>query len=93
MTDHTGNSKYGLISMLARYVLLIPHSNAACERSFSHVRKIKMEFRPTMGPETLSAICVIKEGMGGACYETQVTKENTTKAKSCTMEALKNKMK
>ena len=37
--DHHGQPKYCLLSKLAKYVLLIPHSNASCERTFSHVKR------------------------------------------------------
>lgn len=50
---------------------------------------IRTDFRPTMGPDTLSAICVLKEGMGGSWFKTQVTKAMATKAKSATVDALK----
>ena len=86
----SGKPKFPTIARLAQYVLLIPHSNASCERVFSHVRKIRSEFRPTMGTDTLSAICVMKENLGGVCYDGNFSKEETQKAKKATTTFLNN---
>ncbi len=82
--DHTGQHKFGQISKLAKYVLLIPHSNACCERVFSHVRKVRTDFRASMGKDSLNAICILKEGLGGPCYEAHFSKKETLRAKGAT---------
>ena len=88
LTGHTGQAKYALMSKLAQAVLLIPHSNACCERTFSHVRKIRTDYRANMSKDTLAATCVLKEGMAGSCFEGLFTQEETKKARSATVEFL-----
>ena len=55
LTDATGQKKYGDLVKLAQGVLLIPHSNASCERVFSNVRKIRTDFRGSLTPHTLES--------------------------------------
>ena len=59
-------------------VLTIPHSNAACERIFSIVRKNKTDFRASLGKETLQSLLIEKVdscSSGTACYEKKFSKE------------------
>ena len=48
--NFVGHQKYKELVDLALAVFLIPHSNAACERVFSSVRKIRTDFRSSMKP-------------------------------------------
>ena len=86
--DPTGQPKYGDLVTLARYILCIPHSNAMCERIFSHVRHIRTDARPTMKKQTLSALCVLKECSTVPCYELEFSKETAKEAKSATSKFL-----
>ena len=47
-------------------LLVVPHSSAACERSFSFVRKIKTDQRSLLGDSTLEALIVSKSRPGCA---------------------------
>ena len=85
--DTTGNKKFSHISKLALSILLIPHSNATCERVFSAVRKIRTDFRSSMGPNTLEAMCLVKMDMqfaGAVCHQQEYTREQTKQAKNAT---------
>ena len=88
LKDHIGHPRFPLMATLAKTVLLIPHSNACCKRTFSHVRNIRTEFRSNMNKDTLAATCVLKEGMQGCCYDGEFSQEETRKAKSATVKFL-----
>uniref|UniRef100_H3AC39 HAT C-terminal dimerisation domain-containing protein n=1 Tax=Latimeria chalumnae TaxID=7897 RepID=H3AC39_LATCH len=45
----TGQQQFRLLSQLAKYALLLPHSNAFCESIFSTVRKNTTEARSSLG--------------------------------------------
>ncbi|KAL8598756.1 hypothetical protein ACOMHN_033320 [Nucella lapillus] len=49
-------------------ILLLPVSNAACERVFSVARRNRTVFRSSMGKDTTEALLVLKS-KGGACFE------------------------
>ena len=88
ITDVTGNLRYPDLTKLAQSVLLIPHSNASCERVFSNVRKVRTDFRGSMSASTLEAICTVKMDMQNSqtsCYEGTYTREETKAAKKATM--------
>jgi hypothetical protein len=81
-----GQSKYKDLVKVAHSVMLIPHSNACCERVFSNVRKIRTDFRSSMHASTLDAICRVKMQMqtsNEACFDGKFSKEETQRAKKC----------
>ncbi len=87
----SGQRKYPDLVKLATAVLLIPHSNACCERVFSSVRKIRTDFRSTMKAETLDAICTVKMKMqseNSVCYKHILDADEVKLSKKATMEAL-----
>ena len=45
-------------------ILSIPHSNAACERIFSCVRKNKTDQKASMGQRTLESLMIVKSHQG-----------------------------
>ena len=82
--DAAGHRKYADLVKVAHSVLLIPHSNACCERVFSNVRKIRTDFRSSMHASTLDSICRVKMQMQSskqACYDGKFSKEETQRAK------------
>lgn len=81
--DHTGNVKYSHLGRIAKFLLCIPHSNAGCERVFSHVKHIRTNARPSMKKDTLSALCIMKES-NVPCYAKIFSKTQTKQAKSAT---------
>ena len=86
--DAMGHPKYPDLSALALKVLLIPHSNVSCERVFSNVRKIRTDFRGSMGKHSLEAICTVKvqlQSCNTVCHQIVYTKEDTEKAKKATV--------
>ena len=85
--EATGLPKYPDLAHVANCVLLIPHSNACCERVFSAVRKYRTDFRSSMAADTLEALCTLKI-QGRVCHEVQFTKEETKLAKSATVKVL-----
>ena len=89
INDAAGHSKYDHLVQVALKVLLIPHSNACCERVFSSVRKIRTDFRGSMQESTLNAVCTVKMS-GVKCYDTSYTREETKSAKGATSISLTN---
>ena len=55
MTSPMGEYKYRHLATVALKLLAIPTSNADCERAFSHVRRIKTDFRSSLTPTTISS--------------------------------------
>ena len=58
MKNVSGTSQSVDLAELALQVLSISQSNAACERVFSHVRKVRIDFRSTIGVDNLESIWV-----------------------------------
>jgi len=44
MRDPSGETRFGVLSKIAKLVLVLPHSNADCKRIFSMVTKNKTQF-------------------------------------------------
>ena len=56
----TGAPAYPLLTQVMKGILVLPHSNAQCERAFSIVRKNKTDFRPNMSTATLQSLLIEK---------------------------------
>ena len=87
LRDASGSLKFVNISQLMCNVLLVPHSNAACETVFSQVRKIRTQFRPTMSAKTVESICVNKTKKG-ECYKQTYTDSQLQRARGATKRSL-----
>ncbi|KAL8609414.1 hypothetical protein ACOMHN_019903 [Nucella lapillus] len=68
-------------------ILLLPVSNAACERVFSVARRNRTVFRSSMGKDTTEALLVLKS-KGGACFENTFADNVLTKCKAATKNSL-----
>ncbi|KAL8616083.1 hypothetical protein ACOMHN_064633 [Nucella lapillus] len=68
-------------------ILLLPVSNAACERVFSVARRNRTVFRSSMGKDTTEALLVLKS-KGGACFENTFADNVLTKCKAATKNCL-----
>ena len=55
-----GLLKYENVSTLTLHLLAIPTSIADSERVFSHVRRMKTDFRSSLSPETVSAVGLLR---------------------------------
>lgn len=85
--DVNGKKKFGLLSLVAKVVLTLPHSNADEERIFSLVRKNKTMFRPNLSlDKTLPSIiqCKVNFFSDTKCYEFTPSKDLLQKAKQAT---------
>lgn len=91
LEDHRGRKKYSLLPTVMQTILLFPHSNAACERIFSLVKKNQTEFRSSMHQSTLEALLVekCKSGENKSCFDAVLSEEDLIKAKRATYLALK----
>ena len=87
ITDASSLPKFKNLSLLARHILLLPHSNAACECVFSQVRKTRTHFRSTMSAKTVESICVLKNRKT-ECYRHKYSMEALRRAKGATRKAL-----
>ena len=88
----TGNLKYGTLFKVAKYALVMYHSNADCERIFSIVKKTTTEFRSSLSTGTLDALLKRKMYMAAThscCYRCTHTPELLKKCKSATSDSLK----
>ncbi|XP_077422813.1 uncharacterized protein LOC144052536 [Vanacampus margaritifer] len=85
----TGKAKFGALFKVAKSVLVIYHSNADCERIFSHVNKNKTEFRASLSTKVLGSLMTRKMMMtssGYKCHSVTHSKDQLKKSKRCTME-------
>ena len=72
-------------------ILVLPHSNAECERIFNSVQRNDTEFRPSMSHgliESLSVTKVATLANKQACYQTKFADDFLSDAKSATYKAL-----
>ena len=68
LTDSNKSKKYVLLPHVMLSILTIPHSNAACERVFSFIRKNKTDFRSTLSDNTVESLMILRSAPG-LCYE------------------------
>ena len=82
--------RFEKLSLLAKALLVLPHSNADPERLFSMVRKIYTELRRQMDPSTLSSLLSVKVNNDNPCYLNQELMSDAfvTSAKSATQRSL-----
>ena len=87
MKSPMGEPKYEKLATTALTLLSIPTSNADCERVFSHVRRIKSEFRSSLCTETVSSLIGCHFNNTSQCCKQSVFEESLLqKAKRCTHE-------
>ncbi|OCT99445.1 hypothetical protein XELAEV_18005225mg [Xenopus laevis] len=67
----TGQPQYRILCKLAKFICLIPHSNATCERLFSTFRKIITDQRSSLGKNPIT------QQPGPNVYEEATTVRNT----------------
>ncbi|KAK6171727.1 hypothetical protein SNE40_018165 [Patella caerulea] len=85
----TGQPKYKALFKVAKSVLVMYHSNADCERIFSHVNKNKTEFRSSLSTKVLGSLMTRKMMMtasGDKWHSVNHSKDQLKKAKQCTMD-------
>ncbi len=80
--------KYSLLSKFMISVLTIPHSNADCERIFSHVTKTQTQFRSQLCSKTLESLLTVKSNMAESCFEQNFDSDFLKKAKSASNSTL-----
>ena len=85
MKSPMGVYKYRNLATIALTLLSIPASNADCERVFSHVRRIKTDFRSSLSTETISSLigCHFNK-IGRCCEHSKFGDSLLIKAKQCT---------
>ena len=77
VTDHNGARQFHHLALVMQKILLIPVSNAACERVFSFVRANKTDYRGSLQEKTLSSLLVLKNSMQNQqvkCHSVPLTK-------------------
>ena len=82
--------RFGMLSRLAKVLLILPHSNADPERLFSMVRKIETELRRNLDPSTVCDLLSVKVNNDCSCYDNGhlMTKNIRTSAKTATRGSL-----
>ena len=60
---------FGILSRLAKVLLVLPHSNADPESLFSMIRKISTEQRLQLDPSTVSDLLSVKINNDHPCYD------------------------
>lgn len=83
-----GLPKYKELSEVMLSILLIPHSNAECERIFSIVKKNRTEFRSSLSNKTLENLLVLKTNQSKPCFERVFSRDFLTRAKKATASSL-----
>jgi len=81
------------LSLIAKLVLVIPHSNAGEERVFSMVRKNKTSFRPNLGlDKTLPSLLTVKLATDEPCHKYEPPKPIVKKAGKVTWDYNKERI-
>ena len=77
---------YGILSRLAKVLLVLPHSNSDPERLFSMVRKIETEQRKQLDSSTVCDFLSVKVNNDNPCYGNKplITEKMLLSAKSAT---------
>ena len=88
LKDEVGNPRFKNLASVMLGILTIPHSNAACERVFSCVRKNKTEQRASLGQKTLESLMVVKS-IPGEPHEREYTASQLKELKSAYYNAQK----
>lgn len=83
-----GVLKFPRLASVIQSILLIPHSNAECERIFSLVKKNRTEFRSLMSNETLESLLVLKTQNPKPCFQQKFSEETLRNAKKATVTSL-----
>ena len=80
----------GVLSVLAKVLLVLPHSNADPERLFSMIRKIDTEQRKLLDPSTVCDLLSVKVNNDHPCYDNKslTTHSLLSSAKSSTQRLL-----
>ena len=84
--------RFGMLSKLAKVLLVLPHSNADPERLFSMVRKIETELRRNLDPSTVCDLFSIKVNSDQPCYDSKhlITESLIARAKTATRRSLQH---
>ena len=86
MNSPMGDYKYRSLATVGLKLLAIPASKADCERVFSHVRRIKTDFRSSLSPTTTSLIGYHFNKITKCCEQTKFEESFLARAKQCTHE-------
>jgi len=76
-----GMPKFDRISDILLSILVIPHSNAECERLFSMVKKNRTAHRSLLSDALLESLLTLKTTADSFCYEKNFSDELLEKAK------------
>jgi len=80
----SGTKRFGVLSKLAKTLLVLPNSNADSERAFSIIKKIHTEFRSDLNNDTICGLLSCKFNQNQCCYEYQPSTSVLKSAKSAT---------
>ena len=67
----SGAKRFGVLSKLAKTLLVLPNSNADSERAFSIIKKIHTEFRSDLNNDIICGLLSCKFNQNQCCYEYQ----------------------
>ena len=86
MTFFLEQKRFGVLSKLAKTLLVLPNSNAdsESERAFSIIKKIHTEFRSDLNNDTICGLLSCKFNQNQCCYEYQPSASVLKSAKSAT---------
>ena len=84
-----GEYKYRSLATVALKLVAIPTSNADRERVFSHVRRIKNDFRSSLSPTTISSLIGrYFNKVTKCCEQTKLDESFLVREKQCTHERI-----
>jgi len=86
-----GNLRFAKLAQIMLALLTIPHSNAACERVFSQVRKNKTAQRDSLSASTLNSLLVLKGRPGKFDPGKKYTESEIKRLKSCYTEVVQER--
>ena len=65
----SATKRFGVLSKLAKTLLVLPNSNADSERAFSIIKKIHTEFRSDLNNDTICGLLSCKFNQNQCCYD------------------------
>uniref|UniRef100_H3A7F3 HAT C-terminal dimerisation domain-containing protein n=1 Tax=Latimeria chalumnae TaxID=7897 RepID=H3A7F3_LATCH len=77
-----GEPRFPTLSSLMKTLLVIPHSNASSERTFSMIRQIDTDFRGDLGKDTIHSLLSCKINNDRCCHDTMLSTKALRDCKS-----------
>ena len=82
--EAAGQPRFHTLTKLMKALMVIPHSNALSERTFSMIRRIDTEFRSELAKDTIRSLLSCKMNSDSCCYDVEINSKVLKDCKSPT---------